>query len=131
METDDKLEYLLAKKMKEMKQRMEASKKEQEARERATRKKLLSSRERLVSRLVDRGVEVLEKAESSYPRETRIIIEKLVPLLESGRVRGTITGGELLALFRSLGMRVSVQTTISIQKDGKLVSFADKLKGKD
>lgn len=131
METDDKLEYLLAKKMKEMKQRMEASKKEQEARERATHKKPLSSRERLVSRLVDRGVEVLEKAESSYPRETRIVIEKLVPLLESGRVRGTITGGELLALFRSLGMRVSVQTTISIQKNGKLVSFADKLKGKD
>lgn len=131
MGTDDELEYLLAKKMKEMKQRMQASKEKEQAKERATQRRPLQSRERLVSRLADRGLEVLETAESSYPNETRIIIEKLVPLLESGRIRGTITGGELLALFRSLGMRVSVQTSISIQKHGKLVSFADKLKGED
>ncbi len=131
MGTDDELEYLLAKKMREMKKRMEASKEKDQAKDRATQRMPLSSRERLASRLVDRGVEVLETAESAYPRETRMIIEKLVPLLESGRIRGTITGGELLALFRSLGMRVSVQTTISVQKNGKLVSFAEKLKGED
>ena len=131
MEPDDELEQLLAKKMKEMKQKMDASKAKEQAREKAMEQRPLSSRERLVSRLVDRGLEVLESAERYYPRETMLIIEKLIPLFESGRIRGTITGGELLALFRSLGMRVSVRTTISVQKDGKLVPFADKLKQVD
>ncbi len=128
---DDELDRLLAKKMKEMKRRMDASRAKEGAKDKAMQDKPLSSRQRLVSRLVDRGLEVLQTAETGYPRETRIVIDKLIPLLESGRIKGTITGGELLALFRSLGMRVSVQTTISVQKHGKLVSFADKLKEGD
>ena len=32
-------------------------------------------------------------------------------------------------MFRSLGIRVRVQTTISVEQDGKLVSWSDKLKG--
>jgi hypothetical protein len=48
-------------------------------------------------------------------------------LISRGQV-DKITGGELLQLFRSLGMRVSVRTTISVAERGKVVSLADKLK---
>jgi len=34
-----------------------------------------------------------------------------------------------LTLFRSLGIRVRVQTTINVEQDGKLVSWSDKIKG--
>ncbi|MEM3386613.1 MAG: hypothetical protein QXN08_02935 [Nitrososphaerales archaeon] len=85
----------------------------------------------LVSRLVDRGLDVLETAERTYPEETKLVVKKLAELIEQGYIKGYITGGELLTLFRALGMPIRVETTISIVEDGRLVPLADKLRGKD
>jgi len=104
------------------------------------RKKLLKQSEEekkpdprriLVSRLIDRGLDVLEAAERAYPEETKLIVKKLAELIERGYIRGYIRGGELLSLFRALGLRVSVETTISVLEDGRLVPLAEKFRRED
>jgi DNA-binding TFAR19-related protein (PDSD5 family) len=81
-----------------------------------------------LSMLYDRGDEVLAAAESQYPSETKMIVDKLADLIEKGKLQEKISGGALLWLFRQFGMRVHIETTIRIQQDGKMVSVADKLK---
>jgi DNA-binding TFAR19-related protein (PDSD5 family) len=80
--------------------------------------------------LYDRGDEVLEAAERQYPKETKMIVEKIAELVENGKLQEKISGGALLWLFRQFGFRVHIETTIRIQQDGKMVSVADKLKQK-
>ncbi|HSF28269.1 MAG TPA: hypothetical protein VLA53_04530, partial [Nitrosopumilaceae archaeon] len=62
------------------------------------------------------------------PEETKLVVAKLADLIQSGEVTETIDGGKLLTLFRSLGIRVRVATTINVEQDGKLVSWSEKLK---
>jgi DNA-binding TFAR19-related protein (PDSD5 family) len=80
--------------------------------------------------LYDRGDEVLAAAERQYPKETKMIVEKIAELVEAGKLQEKISGGALLWLFRQFGLRVHIETTIRIQQDGKMVSVADKLKQK-
>ena len=87
-------------------------------------------REILVKNLGYRGLEVLQTAESQYPSETKIIVEKLAELLSSGEIDEEIDGGKLLALFRSVGINVRMQTKINIEQDGKFVSLSEKLTSK-
>ncbi len=90
----------------------------------------LSDREVLLKSLRERGDEVLYSAEASYPREMAILIPKLASLIKSKQVE-TISGGDLLHFLRSIGLRVSVRTSISVTEHGKTVSLADKLKHQD
>ncbi|MGI0101891.1 MAG: DNA-binding protein [Nitrosotalea sp.] len=127
-EEDKELEFLKAKRLLEMqknisqKQKVEESKTNQPVTS-------VSPREIVVKKLGYRGLEVLENAEVQFPEETRLVVEKLAELLQSGEVNEIIDGGKLLTLFRSIGIRVKVQTTIKVEQDGKLVSWSDKLKG--
>ena len=72
---------------------------------------------------------MLQNAESQFPNDTKVIIEKLAELIQGGEITEIIDGGKLLTLFRSVGIRVRVQTTINVEQDGKMVSWSDKLKG--
>ena len=126
MEEDSDIEILKAKKMKEMMKRMIKQKKEKM--EKDVRKHEPSEREILLSYLYDRGDEVLNLAESQFPVETRAITNRIVELINSGEINRKISGGELLSLFRSLGLNVKINTTIKIEEHGKYVSFAEKLK---
>lgn len=118
-ENNDKdLELILAKKMIELKKKMLMQKEKKEP----------TPREILVSILVDRGIDVLEAAEREYPYETKIIVEKLAQLIKDGTIDGYITGGQLLAMFKSLGLDVRIETTIKVEKDGKFVPLSEKLK---
>jgi hypothetical protein len=36
-------------------------------------------------------------------------------------------GGQLLAVFRSVGLRVRMKTTINVEQDGKFVSLSEKI----
>lgn len=94
-----------------------------------TKKPQISPRDLVVKQLGYRGVEVLQNAEAQFPQESKMVIEKLAELIQGGEVSEIIDGGKLLTLFRSIGINVRMQTTISVEQDGKLVSWSDKLKG--
>jgi DNA-binding TFAR19-related protein (PDSD5 family) len=126
MKEDPDIEILKAKKMQEMMKRMIKQKKEKM--EKDVRKHEPSEREILLSYLYDRGDEVLNLAESQFPVETRAITNRIVELINIGEINRKISGGELLSLFRSLGLNVKINTTIKIEEHGKYVSFAEKLK---
>ena len=128
MDEDKELEILKAKKLLQMRSKLRS----ENTPEKSTVKlKSNSHRKLLVEHLVDRGVEVLEIAERTYPSQTASIVKKIGELLVSGEVKGYISGGELLHFFRSLGLRIHVSTTINVAKDGKVVSLAEKLKTQD
>ncbi|HEY6657458.1 MAG TPA: DNA-binding protein [Nitrososphaeraceae archaeon] len=126
MGEDPDIEILKAKKMKEIMQRMMKQKKE--SIEKEIKKREPSEREILLSHLYDRGDEVLNLAESQFPSETRAIINRIVELINSGEINRKISGGELLSLFRTIGMNIKINTTIKIEEHGKYMSFAEKLK---
>jgi DNA-binding TFAR19-related protein (PDSD5 family) len=127
-EEDKELELLKAKRMLEMQKNISQRKKIEEIKT-ETKKPQISPRDLVVKQLGYRGVEVLQNAESQFPEESKEVIEKLAELINGGEVSEIIDGGKLLTLFRSLGIRVRMQTTISVEQDGKLVSWSDKLKG--
>ena len=78
--------------------------------------------------LYDRGDEVLSLAYAQYPTQTEAIVAKIAELILTGEISSRISGGELLSLFRSVGLNVRVNTTINVEDKGKFISFADKLK---
>jgi DNA-binding TFAR19-related protein (PDSD5 family) len=126
MGEDPDIEILKAKKMQEIMQRMMKQKKENIEKE--IKKREPSEREILLSNLYDRGDEVLNLAESQFPSETIAIINRIVELINSGEINRKISGGELLSLFRTIGMNIKINTTIKIEEHGKYMSFAEKLK---
>lgn len=114
-EEDIELRLLKAKKMAELAKKIQTKSKEK------------TSREIVLEHLVDRGDEVLIKAEELYPREMKIIEEKLAELIKSGEI-SIITGGQLLGLLRTLGLNVPIETKITFYENGKFISFQEKLK---
>ena len=121
---DPDIAIIKARKMKELWKQaaaLEKSKAAQKAR-------IKTDREIVSDLLYDRGEEVLKLAEIQFPSQTRIIIKRIADLTKAGEIQQRISGGELLMLFRSIGINVRVNTTIKIEDHGKLVSFSEKLK---
>lgn len=129
-EEDKELELLKAKRLLEMQKNISQQQRleEQKATKQTQKENVISPREIVVQRLGYRGLEVLENAEFQFPEETKLVVSKLAELIQSGDVTETIDGGKLLTLFRSVGIRVRVNTTINVEEDGKMVSLSDKLK---
>ena len=118
------LKMLNTRRMLELRKRASALAKKSEEEKKTTP---LTDRQVLLKALTDRGNEVLEAAEVAYPTQTRALVSQIAMLIRQGKIT-TISGGELLQFFRSIGMRVSVKTSISVQDHGKFVSLAEKLK---
>ncbi len=91
------------------------------------KKETKSPREIVVDSLGFRGTEVLENAEAQFPEETKSIVDQISKLIESGELDEKLDGGQLLAVFRSVGLRVRMKTTINVEQDGKFVSLTEKL----
>ena len=81
----------------------------------------------LLRYMYDRGDEVLKLAEEQYPFQTRMIIKRLNELIRFGEI-SRISGGDMLSVYRSLGLNIRVNTNISISDHGKTISFSEKLK---
>ncbi|MDE1862888.1 MAG: double-stranded DNA-binding protein [Thaumarchaeota archaeon] len=128
-EEDKELELLKAKRLLEMQKNISQKQKIEDLKARKQTSPQITPREVVVKQLGYRGLEVLETAEAQFPAETALVVSKLAELIMSGEINEIIDGGKLLALFRSVGIRVKVQTTIKVEQDGKLVSWSDKLKG--
>ena len=125
-EEDSELERLKAKRLAEMQKNI-STKQEPEPIPEPTKETIENPRTILVNILGFRGIEVLENAESQFPHETKMIIEKLSELIKTGEINESIDGGKLLTLFRSIGINVRMATKINVEQDGKFVSLSDKL----
>ena len=127
-EDDLELERLKAKRLAEMQKNISSKQKIDNFPEEPEPPKLVTKpRDLLIEKLGFRGLEVLENAESQFPNETIIVIEKLSELIKNGEINETLDGGKLLTLFRSIGINVRMTTKINVEKDGKFISLSDKL----
>lgn len=126
MSEDSELERLKAKRLAEMQKNI-SFKENKQNQPKAKSETKKTSREILIPTLGYRGLEVLQNAESQFPNETKIIVEKLAELMKTGEINEVIDGGKLLLLFRSVGLNIRMQTKINIEQDGKFVSLSEKL----
>ena len=126
---DSELQRLQAKRLAEMQKNI-SSRETVDEKPKSTEEKIVNPREALIKQLGFRGLEVLTNAESQFPNETKMIIDKLYELIKTGEITEVLDGGKLLGLFRSIGLSVKMDTKINIQQDGKFVSLTDKLSNK-
>jgi DNA-binding TFAR19-related protein (PDSD5 family) len=126
---DSELQRLQAKRLAEMQKNISSREIVEETPE-STEEKIVNARDVLIKQLGFRGLEVLTNAESQFPNETKMIIDKLYELIKTGEITEVLDGGKLLGLFRSIGLSVRMDTKINIQQDGKFVSLTDKLSTK-
>src|SRR5919107_4552662 len=119
---DPDLELINARKMRALKEQYASKEKEKKIMEQneLNQKKSttadgggVSERDFLISCLYDRGNEVLDIAEQQFPFQTKIIIKRLNELIRYGEIT-KISGGDLLSVFRSLGLNIRINTNISI-----------------
>lgn len=126
-EEDPDLEIIKARKMLKLREQAAATEKRRKIEDES---KLVekSRKQAFLKYIYDRGDEVLSAAESQYPSQTASVMNRIFDLIERGDIQQKISGGELLSLFRMLGLNIKMNTTIKIEDHGKLVSFSDKLK---
>ena len=130
MSKEDKdLERLKAKRLDEMRKNFSSQREREKiaASQKEQGDKKPSPREIVIKRLGYRGMEVLQNAEYQFPKETQIIVLKLSELISSGDIMEVLDGGNLLALFRAVGINVRMKTKINVENDGKFISLSDKL----
>ncbi len=125
-DSDSELQRLQAKRLAEMQKNISSREIIKETPEH-TEDKIVNPRDLLIKQLGFRGLEVLTNAEFQFPNETKVVIEKLSELIKTGEINEILDGGKLLALFRSIGLSIRMDTKINIQQDGKFVSLTDKL----
>ena len=128
---DTDLAIIKARKMKELREYMSLMEKEKLKRQEAESRSRRTDREVILDYLYDRGDEVLRLAETQFPIQTKAIVHRIVELIKFGELNQSISGGELLALFRSIGLSVRVNNNIKIEDHGKLISFSERLKQQD
>lgn len=130
---DSDLELIKARKMRKLQEQLASKEKDKinlELQNKTNKNKpegIDSERNFLLRYLYDRSDEVLKLAEQQFPLQTKIIIKRLNELIRFGEI-SKISGGDLLAVYRSLGLNIRVDTHISISDHGKTISFSDKLK---
>ncbi|MDP8902306.1 MAG: double-stranded DNA-binding protein [Thermoproteota archaeon] len=122
---DPEIDIINARKLRELRERAAAMEKVKASSQQPRPK---SSREILSNYLYDRADEVLDLAYGQYPVQTEAIVTRIARLILSGEITSRISGGELLMLFRYVGLNIRVNTTIKVEDDGKLISFSEKLK---
>lgn len=129
---DRDLEIIKARKMRALREQLASKEKEKylETQDKLNKPKTdadVSERDFLLRFLYDRGDEVLKLAEQQYPFQTKIVIKRLNEMIRYGEI-SKISGGDLLSVYRSLGLKIRVDTHISISDHGKTISFSEKLK---
>ena len=128
---DKELEILKAKRLAEMQKNISMQEKQKEVQQLKTSQKTqYNPRDLVIKKLGYRGTEVLQNAESQFPKDVQIVVKRLGELITSGEFNETLYGGKLLELFRSLGINVRMQNKINVEQDGKFVSITDKFKQK-
>lgn len=121
---DPDLDIINARKLRELREKANAMEKAKITSQQQPK----SSREIVSAHLYDRADEVIELAYRQYPAQTEAIVTRIARLILDGEITSRISGGELLTLFRSVGLNIRLNTTIKVEDKGKLISFSEKLK---
>lgn len=77
---------------------------------------------------VGRAWEVWSAAEHQYPAVTAKLKEAIAQLVSLKKITKPITGEQLMGVFRSIGLRVRLNTKIRILESGELKTIAEKIK---
>ncbi len=123
MEEDADLKLLEQRKMEAMRRRIRAAT--------PSEKREKSDKEVLQTMLYDRGDEVLDAAYQFYPKETEGVVSELAGMVRDGRLREKISGGELLSIFRQVGLRFRLQTSMKVEDKGKFVDISERFRKRD
>ena len=123
MEEDADLKLLEHRKLEAMRRRLKAAAPASRAEQ--------TDRQVVEGMLYDRGNEVLEAAYSFYPKETERLVKELAGMVRAGRLTEKVAGGELYSIFRQLGLRFRLNTSIKVMDGGKLVDLSEKLGRKE
>lgn len=123
---DPDLDIINARKLRELREKAAAMEKAKTTSQQQQQPK--SSREIVSAYLYDRAGEVIDLAYEQYPAQTEAIVTRIARLILAGEITSRISGGELLTLFRSVGLNIRLNTTIKVEDKGKLISFSEKLK---
>jgi DNA-binding TFAR19-related protein (PDSD5 family) len=78
--------------------------------------------------LAGRGAEVMETARRYYPAEIGRLESSIAAVVAEGRLKGPISGEELYAFLRKLGLAFSMDVKIRIKEHGELKSIEEKLR---
>jgi DNA-binding TFAR19-related protein (PDSD5 family) len=130
MSDDSELERLKAKRLAEMQQNISTQKQEKPPEE-PEKKPTQNPRDVVLNNLGFRGEEVLQNAENQFPVETKSIIVQLSQLIKTGELNEKMDGGQLLSLFRQVGLNIRMNTKINVEQDGKFVSLSEKISSKN
>jgi DNA-binding TFAR19-related protein (PDSD5 family) len=122
---DPDIDIINARKLRELREKAVAMEK---AKVNQQQQQPKSSREIVTAYLYDRADQVLDLAYRQYPSQTEAIVTRIARLILAGEITSRISGGELLALFRAVGLNIRINTTIKVEDKGKLISFSEKLK---
>jgi DNA-binding TFAR19-related protein (PDSD5 family) len=125
---DPDIDIINARKLRELRERAAAMEKAKANQQQHQHQQQKSSREIVSAYLYERADEVLDLAYRQYPAQTEAIVTRIARLILAGDITNRISGGELLMLFRSVGLNIRVNTTIKVEDNGKFVSFSEKLK---
>jgi DNA-binding TFAR19-related protein (PDSD5 family) len=128
---DPDIDIINARKLRVLREKaaaMEKAKVNEQAQQQQQQQPPKSSREIVSAYLYDRADQVLDLAYGQYPSQTEAIVTRIARLILTGEMTSRISGGELLALFRAVGLNIRVNTTIKVEDKGKLISFSEKLK---
>jgi DNA-binding TFAR19-related protein (PDSD5 family) len=123
---DPDIDIINARKLRELREKAAAMEKAKVNQQQQQQPK--SSREIVTAYLYDRADQVLDLAYRQYPSQTEAIVTRIARLILAGEITSRISGGELLALFRAVGLNIRINTTIKVEDKGKLISFSEKLK---
>ena len=99
------------------------------AKKQEVKPKTFNSEEILRKIFVGRAWEVYSAARQQYPTVADQIFRELAMLVQSGRLRGQITGEQLFGLLRQIGLDVRLETKIQVMEHGELKSLGEKFRG--
>jgi DNA-binding TFAR19-related protein (PDSD5 family) len=78
--------------------------------------------------LAGRGEEVLETARRYYPKEVGQVEDTLAGLIDSGRLKGPLSGEELYSFLRRVGLVFNMDVKIRVKEHGELKTLEQKFR---
>ncbi len=127
MTDDSELDYLKHKKLLEL-QRASLLKKAEKAEKKGWPKEKMDVKTALNKIFMGRAWEIWNNASRQFPGVMKNLGVLMRNMVDSGSLKGPITGEQLYWLLRRLGLRVRLKTKIRILESGEMKTIAEKLK---